>query len=601
MTWFKNLRISAKLIGAFSAILLLTTVMGVVSVQSLSALNHNTSELATNWLVSVEWLAGMRYTVMQHRLHEINHILAAPEDKARFDEASAKAVAGIAKLEARYVPTITPGERADYALFKDAWAKTQEAERKLVVLSRAGKRDQALTLFMGDSLKYKNETVDALTRLIKINAAGGDNEALAATASYEHGRTFIGAMIAICLGLGIALALGIARMIGGPVRQIAGIAARVALGDVDQAVEHQSKDEVGQLADSFRALIGYIKGVASHCERLGQGDLQIVVEPRSDKDVLSKSFQTAVDSLRQTVTRMSESSVSLSGAAVELGSVSRQMGTNAEETSNQANVVAAAAAQVSKTVQTVASSTEEMSASIKEVAKNAAEAAKVAATAVRVTERTNAIVTKLGLSSAEIGNVIKVITSIAAQTNLLALNATIEAARAGEAGKGFAVVANEVKELAKETAKATEDIGRKIAAIQTDTKEAVEAIGEIGQTIGQVNDIQNTIAGAVEEQAATTNEIGRNVTEAARASSEIAQNISGVAQAAQSTSSGAAQCQGAASELAKMSIEMQALVGNFTTGEATGQTTQTKTTAHVPAGSAANENSRARRAKLAAV
>jgi methyl-accepting chemotaxis protein len=177
--------------------------------------------------------------------------------------------------------------------------------------------------------------------------------------------------------------------------------------------------------------------------------------------------------------------------------------------------------------------------------------------------RTNTTVAKLGESSAEIGNVVKVITSIAQQTNLLALNATIEAARAGEAGKGFAVVANEVKELAKQTAKATEDISRKIEAIQTDTKGAVEAIGKIGQIINQINDLQNTIASAVEEQTATTGEIGRNVVEAAKGSNEIAHNITGVAQAAQSTTEGASETKRAADDLSRMANDLQRLVGQF--------------------------------------
>ncbi len=256
---------------------------------------------------------------------------------------------------------------------------------------------------------------------------------------------------------------------------------------------------------------------------------------------------------------VNDNASTLGSSAEELTAVSTQMAANAEETSAQANVVSAASEQVSKNVQTVSTGVEEMNSAIREIAKNATESARVAQQAVSTAEAANATVSKLGESSMEIGNVIKVITSIAEQTNLLALNATIEAARAGEAGKGFAVVANEVKELAKETARATEDIGRKVEAIQADTHGAVESIQQISQVIAQINDISNTIASAVEEQTATATEMSRNVGEAAKGTAEIAQNITAVAQAAQNTTQGASNSQQAASELARMASDLQKL------------------------------------------
>lgn len=273
-----------------------------------------------------------------------------------------------------------------------------------------------------------------------------------------------------------------------------------------------------------------------------------------------KRERELTEGLKATMTSVNQNAQALSSAAEELTAVSQQMSANSEETATQSNVVASAAEEVSKNVATVATSAEEMSASVKEIAKNANDAARVATEAVTVASTTNKTVAKLGESSIEIGKVIKVITSIAQQTNLLALNATIEAARAGEAGKGFAVVANEVKELAKQTATATEDISQKIEAIQTDTKGAVSAIDQISKIIGQINDISNTIASAVEEQSATTNEIARNASEAAKGSTEISKNIANVSMAAKNTTEGANNTLSAATELSKLASDLRRVV-----------------------------------------
>jgi methyl-accepting chemotaxis protein len=371
----------------------------------------------------------------------------------------------------------------------------------------------------------------------------------------------VGGLLSVLTGLGIAWA--IARYLSRILAALAAAASGIAQGDVNQTIVHEGKDELGSLAASFQTMISYVKDVAEAAARLGKGDLTARIAPKSDRDLLSQNFNHAIESLGRTVNEMNRTVTTLASAAEELSSTATQMSANAEETSAQASVVSAAAEEISTNVKTVSTGSDQMNASIKEISTNAHEAAKVANEAVKAADTTTKTVDKLGESSTEIGKVIKVITTIAEQTHLLALNATIEAARAGEAGKGFAVVANEVKELARETAKATEDIGRKIEAIQGDTKGAVKAIAEIGAIINQIHDIQNTIASAVEEQSATSKEISRNVGEVAQGSGEIARNIAGVAEASRSTTSGASDTRNAAGELARLAAQMKTLLDQF--------------------------------------
>ncbi|HET6279684.1 MAG TPA: HAMP domain-containing methyl-accepting chemotaxis protein [Polyangia bacterium] len=396
------------------------------------------------------------------------------------------------------------------------------------------------------------------------------------------------------IACGFAAAMLISRSVTGPVSSLLRHVARVREGDLDSRCDYQGQDEIGQLVAEMNRMTAALKAArdgdrarAEDTQRenlalqqkvdillkvvqeVGAGDLTQSVSIQGEGAIgqMGEGLQHLIEDLNKNMTSIARTAEALAASSEEMTAWSQQMAANSEETSAQAETVSAAAEQVSRNVNTVATGAEEMTASIKEIARNVHDARKIATTAVEVAELTNGTITKLGASSLEIGKIIKVITSIAEQTNLLALNATIEAARAGEAGKGFAVVANEVKELAKETARATEDISNKIEAIQGDTGRAVKAIKEICEIIRQVSDISGTIASAVEEQTATTNEIGRNVFEAAKGTSDIARNITGVAQSAQSTASGATETQAAASALSHMAVELQALVSQFRLSE----------------------------------
>ncbi len=300
-------------------------------------------------------------------------------------------------------------------------------------------------------------------------------------------------------------------------------------------------------------------------DRVAEGDLtgHVEISAGSPLACAAQSTNRLVDVLRADIGSLVSSTGALGQTSSSLSTISESLANSSSRSFERAQTASTTSGDISVNVQTVASGIDQMSASINEIATSASNAARVANEAVGAAERTNDTVARLGESSNEIGNVLKVITSIAEQTNLLALNATIEAARAGEAGKGFAVVANEVKELAKETARATEEIGSRILGIQSNSSEAIAAIGDITSVITTINDISSSIASAVEEQTATTNEMARSLSEAVQGTNEIATSVNEVVELVQSSASGASDAAQSTSQLTGLAAELASLVGKF--------------------------------------
>jgi methyl-accepting chemotaxis protein len=431
------------------------------------------------------------------------------------------------KQELTAMPTalLVPAEKQAYDGIVGQWNSFFTIDQQVADRYGAGDVDGGDGLILGQENDVYLKIV-TLTHQLEDSLSKRVAQATADASAQQRSTTrtmVIAAVIGALAVLGCCVL--VVRRIVRPLRAVQAVALAMADGDLTRTTGVDRADEVGEVAAALDAAQG---------------------------------------SLRAVLTEVVSSADAVAASSEELSASSSQISASAQETSAQSGVVAGAAEEVSRNVQTVAAGAEQMGASIREIAANAAQASEVAARAVTAVETTTATVTKLGDSSAEIGNVVKVITSIAEQTNLLALNATIEAARAGEAGKGFAVVANEVKELAQETAKATEDIARRVEAIQADTGAAVAAIGEISGIVAQISDRQTTIASAVEEQTATTQEMSRSVAEAAQGTGQIADNITHVSAAAGSTTQALGQTRAAVDGLSRMAATLRSTVGRFT-------------------------------------
>ena len=524
MAWFRDLNIGKQLALAFGFLEVLMIGLGVFGLSQLSKVNDTTVQVVSRRMPSVKVLGALKYDASAMRRSELSQLLAY-EHKEKWDASVKQALANVEEHEREYEPLITSNQERELDQnFRTAWEKylavhaqvtklavENEYQANLLAQSAGGDAFEAAAKILQDEV------------VLDDSAAGAFGENAARV--YSSSRYWIIGFVVCAAGIGFAMSTAIGRVqsvaTGTMLVQMQEIAAKNL--EIDD-VEVDSGDEIGRAC---------------------------------------MALNTMKNSLGDVIQLITSTAMRVASASDELFAAREQITANSEETSSQANIVSQAAQRVSQNLQTVSTGAEEMASTIQSIATHAHEAASVASNAVQTAQAANTTIAKLGNSSAEIGEVIKVITAIAQQTNLLALNATIEAARAGEAGKGFAVVASEVKELAKQTAKSSSDIGRKIAAIQSDTKGAVEAIGTIAGVINQINDISATIAAAVEEQSATTNEMMRNVGEAAAGAGEISSSIVGVARVADGTSFRAQESQKAAQELADVAKMLGELMAQF--------------------------------------
>ncbi|MBI9115649.1 methyl-accepting chemotaxis protein [Sanguibacter suaedae] len=413
---------------------------------------------------------------------------------------------------------------AAHAEIVAAWQAYADADQRIFASWRAGDLDDGDAIWVGDRWDAYFIVSGALDDLRDAAQAQVVDLKAQVDAAESRNRLVTVAVTVAALVAGAALAWVVARGIVRRLHAVRDALRGLADGDLTVRVDVDSADETGQMGDALN------------------------------------EATTRVSAL---VRDISTTTTTLAGASKELEAVAASVAEASERAMRQAAEVTAAASGVSSNVVTVAAGSHEMETSIREISRNANQAAEVAATAVLAAERTDVTVVSLATSSVEIGNVVRLITSIADQTNLLALNATIEAARAGEAGRGFSVVAGEVKELAQETSRATEEIARRVDAIQSDSRGAADAIREIGQIVASINDYQMSIASAVEEQTATTNESGRNITEAADGSERIASHISGVAESTNEVAAGIAQAGENIQGLASLAQELSSQVARF--------------------------------------
>ncbi len=546
LQFFSNLSIKSKILITNGITCLFLFTLGGYCIYNMNTIYERGNYLYKNFALACQYLPQMDALLSQWRIQVFRvSVTSDPQDRKQALEKEIPALMKeLDERSALYDATAKDSEESKlYAEFKTQRSTYFKLQNEVIQLTQNGQEAEAKALMAGQATKTFQAMSDTLAGLTQYNQTQAEKELK------MSGENYLTALIS-CVALGIiavlvsvVLSLMMASKISNPLIAITQLAKEIAQGNLQNNITPlTSKDELGQLStalhdmvNNLRQLIGTIKdnanSVASSSEELSATSAQM---RQTAEQMTSVSSDTAIvtdeldSNIKTVAVAVEQSSANIKQVFNASGSLERSV-TEVDNAANQVSLnlhsISAATEEMSAAVNTVATAVEEMTASLNEVSKNAGQAARVAMKADECATSTRSTVSALENSAREIENVVELIKGIASQTNLLALNATIEAASAGEAGKGFAVVANEVKELAKQSAEATEDIRRRIEEMQNNTGSAIQAISEISTVIGEINQINNTIASAVEEQTSTASEISRSVSGAAEASSSVSKNV----------------------------------------------------------------------------